>query len=92
MVSLAAVERLIDAGLDLAGEEVGRGGDGVVSGIAGQQFRFQAFIGVVGVVDDSDAGFGFEVLYRVFADVVGPVVEVEDPLLLRGWVAAGRSK
>ena len=90
MRELAAVQGLVDAGLDLAGEEVGRRGDRVVAGVAGEQLRFQGLIRVVGVVDDADAGLGFEILYRVLADVVGPVVEVEHPVASRVLSVADR--
>ncbi len=90
---LVAVERLIDAGLDLPREIIGRGGHHVVAGIAGEQLRLELLVRIVGVVDDPDAGLSLEVSDRVLADVVGPVVDIQhSPAggVARGGRTAGR--
>ena len=74
---LGLVQRLVDAGLDLLGQEVvGRHHD-VVTGLAGQELGFQGLVGVEDVVDDLDAGFLGELLDGIRGDVVRPVVDVQ---------------
>ncbi|MNN01831.1 hypothetical protein D3C81_1144590 [compost metagenome] len=74
---LGLVQLLVDAGLDLLGEEVvGRHHD-VVARLAGQQLGFQGLVAVVDVVDHLDAGLLLELLHGLRRDVVGPVVDVQ---------------
>lgn len=82
---LRLVELLEDVGLDLALQEVGRGHHDVIAGLAGHQARLQRLVGVEGVVDHLDAGLPGEVLEDVRRHVVGPVVQVDDPLLGGRW-------
>ena len=52
---LGLVQLLVNAGLDLLGQEVVRRHDDVVTGLARQQLGFQGFVAVEYVVDDLDA-------------------------------------
>ena len=49
----------------------------VVAGRARQQFGLQGFIAVIDVVAHMNARLFLEVRHRIFRDVVGPVVQVE---------------
>ena len=52
---LGLVQFLVDAGLDLLGQEVVRRHDDVVARFAGQQLGFEGFVAVENVVDHFDA-------------------------------------
>ena len=66
-----------DARFNEAFEEyVGRTDDVVVR-VSRQQFGFQHFIGLVGVIPDFDTGFALEIRNRVRCDVVRPVINVQ---------------
>ena len=80
---LRLVELLHDARLDQPREVAVGGDDDVIAGAAGQQLRLHHLLGIVDVVDDLDAGLLGEVVEHAFADIVGPVVDVDDLLLRR---------
>ena len=79
---LGLVEKPEDAGLDLLAEEAAGGHDDVIAGMAGEKLGLQRLVGIVDVVIDLDAGLLLEGLDRVLADIVRPVVDVEDLLLI----------
>ena len=58
------------------------GNDDVVPGIAGHELGMQRLVAVEQVVADLDARFLLEVLDRIRRDVIGPVVDIENPGLL----------
>jgi hypothetical protein len=78
---LRLVKLLEHAGLDLPGQERARRHHHVVAGSAGEQLGLQDFVGIEDVVDDLDAGFLGEVLQDRLVDIIGPVVDVDGPLL-----------
>jgi hypothetical protein len=69
---------------DLAGDVRPRRDDDVVAGAAGEQLGLDDLVVVVVVVDDLDAGLFGELGEDIGIDIVGPVVDVDDPLLGRG--------
>jgi hypothetical protein len=69
--------------------EVGGGHHDVVAGPAGHHLGVEDLVGVEEVVPDLDAGLLLEVLDGVVGDVVRPVVDVEDLLLLGAGVGGG---
>ena len=77
VAELAAIELLQQAAFDLRLGKVRSGHDDVIAGLACDQLGVQHLVGIVVVVADLDAGFFFEVLDRVFGDVVGPVVNIQ---------------
>jgi hypothetical protein len=64
------------AGLDQRRQAEVAGHHHVVAAAAGQQFAFEDFGAVEGVVDRLDTGVALEVMQGVRADVVVPVVHV----------------
>ncbi|MNJ21984.1 hypothetical protein D3C77_163490 [compost metagenome] len=74
---LGAVQLLVDAGLDLLGQEVVRRYYHVVAGLARQQLGLKGFVAVEDIVDDLDAGLFLELGDGVWCDVVGPVIDVQ---------------
>jgi hypothetical protein len=76
------VELAQQPAVDLQLGPVRRWHDDVVSAAAGHQLGMDDLVVVEIVVADLDAGFLLEVAQRVFGDVVRPVVDVEDFLLL----------
>ena len=89
---LGLVELAQQAAVDLQLGPVRRGHDDVVAGLAGHQLGVHDLVVVEVVVADLDAGLLLEVLDRVVGDVVGPVVDVEDLLLLLGRQAGSTRK
>src|SRR5699024_838171 len=86
---LAAIERHVDAGFDLACQIGDRGGDDeIIAGVPGQQLGFDHRVAVIDVIVDADTGLLLEVRDGVFGDVVGPVVDVQR-LLRRYYLAPG---
>ena len=77
VAELAAVELLQQTAFDLGLGKVRARHHDVVAGFARHQLGVQDFVVVIGVVAHLDAGFLFEILDRVFGDVVRPVVDVE---------------
>ena len=79
---LVLVERLKKAGLDLAAAIRMSGGEhDIVAAPACQQLGLENVIAVVDVIDDLDTGGLLEVRDRRLADVVVPVVNVDDSFL-----------
>jgi hypothetical protein len=78
---LGLVQLLVDARFDLAGQEIAAGHDHVIARVAGQQLGLQAFVGIIDVVGNLDAGLFLEFGYRVVGDVVRPVIDVQGLLL-----------
>ncbi|MCY1362452.1 hypothetical protein D9M69_491710 [compost metagenome] len=74
---LGLVQLLVDASLDLLGQEVVRRYNDVVTGLACQQLGFKGFVAVKDVIDNLDARLVFKLLDGVGCDVVGPVVHVQ---------------
>ena len=81
---LRPVERLEDAGLDLAAEEVVRRHDQIVAGATGEQLGLEDLVAVEDVVDHPDAGLGGEVFEHLRIDVVRPVVDLDHLVLGHG--------
>jgi hypothetical protein len=86
---LAAVERRVDAGFYLAAEVAGGGADHVVAGVAGHHLGLECLIGIVGVVYHLDARAALEFGDGVLADVIRPVVDVQDPVVTAARGFAG---
>ena len=78
----AFIEFLENACLDLSFQEIGGRHHHIVTGFAGEQFCLKCLVGVEGVVLDLDAGFLGEVLENFGVDVIGPVVDIYDALIL----------
>jgi hypothetical protein len=89
---LRLVELLEQAALELHLPEVGGGHHDVVAGAAGHQLGVEDLVGVEAVVADLDAGLLLEVGDGVVGDVVGPVVDVEDLLLLGAGRCGGEER
>jgi hypothetical protein len=89
---LALVQLQVDAGLDLAGEEGGGGNHDVIAALPREHLRFQGLVAVEGVVVHLDAVFLLEIGDRVRADIIGPVVDVEDLLFGGCGIAESRQQ
>jgi hypothetical protein len=87
---LRFVELLEDAGLDLALEEVTGRRNHIVAGAAGEELRFEHVVGVEGIVAKLDSGRLGELLENLRIDIIGPVVDVQHPLALRGGRFGGK--
>ncbi len=74
---LGLVQLLINAGLDLLGQEVVGRHDDVIAGFASKQFGFKRLVAVENVVDHLDARFFLEFGNGVRRDVIGPVIDVQ---------------
>ena len=74
----AALQRLVHPGLDEAGRIRGGMHDQVIAGLAGHQLGVHDLRGVVDVVIDPDAVFPFKIGNGGRADVIRPVVHVDD--------------
>jgi hypothetical protein len=86
---LAAVDFLVQAAVDLLLAEAGRGHDDVVAGIASHQLGVQGLVVLEGVVVDLDAELLLEVGNHGLGDVVGPVVDVQDLLVIQNRACRG---
>ena len=76
---LRPVELAVEAGFDLPGEiGPGRRHDDVVTAVAGKKLRFEHVAAVVDVVPRLDPRGRGEILECRLADVVRPVVDVQD--------------
>ncbi|VVO43238.1 hypothetical protein PS712_06104 [Pseudomonas fluorescens] len=75
---LRLVQLLIDAGLDLLGQETVGRHDDVVAGLARQQACFKGFVAVKDIVGHADAGLVFELLDGVRGNVIRPVVDAQN--------------
>ncbi len=74
---LGLVQLLINASLDLLGQEVVGRYDDVIAGFASEQFGFERLVAVENVVDHLDARFFLELGNGVRRDVIGPVIDVQ---------------
>ena len=86
----AAIQPLIDAGLDLTAEIIRRGADDVIARVAGHHFGLERLIRIVGVVDDFYARGTLEIRQRALADVVRPVIDVQHLLFVTGRAETAR--
>ena len=93
VLELGLVERLVEAGGELAHEER-RGGrhHDVVARAAGAQLGVEDLVEIVGRVVDLDAGVLLEGLELVLGDIVGPVVDVDLPLAEGGRGREGEQR
>ena len=66
------------------------GDDEIVSRLTLKHLGFENFIGIKGIVDDFNAGFGGEVGKQLGVDIVRPIVEVQHLRLVRRLLTAGR--
>jgi len=81
---LRPIERLEDAGLDLAAEEVVGGHHQIVAGAARQQLGLEDLVAVEDVVDDLDTGLRGEIGEHLRVDIVRPVIDLHGPGLRAG--------
>jgi hypothetical protein len=54
----------------------------VIATVAGEQLAFQHLVGIVDVIVDLDVKFPLELAYHGIVDVIRPVVDVENPLII----------
>ena len=81
---LRLVELQKRPGADLSRHARIGGHDDVVSRLAGKQLGLEDLVAVIDVVDDPDAGLRGEGVEHRLVDIVGPVVDVDDPVGRRG--------
>nr|GEU28454.1 hypothetical protein [Tanacetum cinerariifolium] len=86
---LGLVQLAQQLAVDLQARPLRGGHHDVVARFAGDELGVQDFVVIENIITDFDAGFFFKVFDRVFGDVVGPVIDVEDFFLgrLRACVA-----
>ncbi|MCY1462466.1 hypothetical protein D9M71_802420 [compost metagenome] len=84
---LRLVQFLIDAGLDLLGQEAVGRHDDVVAGFARQQACLKGFVAVEDIVGHLDASLVLELLDGIRANVIRPVIDAQN--LVIGLGAGG---
>ena len=77
-----SVELPVDAGPDLPREEVRSRHDQIISGVPMHHLPVKDLVAVIDIIGDPDAGLPFEVNDDFRGNVVAPVVDAEDLLLL----------
>src|SRR5262245_45321144 len=81
---LALVELLENTSFYLPLQKIGGRHYHIVTGFSGKQLRLECLVSIEGIVLNFDAGFFCKVLQDFGIDVIRPIVDINDALVLRG--------